>query len=92
MMWVLILTSGTITRPPAVIGGYLSREEAERAGDLATAYDSSATVYPEFQNYTVIPGAAQSGPVGSTHSRVIRDYDYAAGNMIVTRCTDRWPK
>lgn len=36
MSWVLILTSSYCQRPPAVIGGYRTRDDAEGAGIAAT--------------------------------------------------------
>ena len=75
MSWVLILTSTVNARPPAVVGGYPTRESAELAGELATRpilqpaestwqWDSQA---PCYQYFTVIPGAAVDEPLGVTH-------------------------
>lgn len=77
MTWVLILNSPITAKPPAVIGGYLTRETAEQAGDAATAFknvqgDSGwySSVIPYYTSYVVIPGAAVDEPAGSTHSVV----------------------
>ena len=67
MSWVLILTSSYLARPPAVVGGYPTRDDAEQAGELATAYDEEKNLTPDFCHYTVVPGAACSEPVSSVH-------------------------
>lgn len=96
MSWVLILTTDGTMFPPAVIGGYPSREEAEAAGHAATEVAETAALtdshtFPEFTAYTVIPGAACAGPLGGTYSRVHKQYDYDTKKMVATRRTHRWP-
>jgi hypothetical protein len=88
MSWVLILGSPYTNKPYAVVGGYPTQEEAEQAGELATA--ANETSWPEFTGYTVIPGAACSGPVGASHGHIERYYD--AGKTTITRHFNRWPK
>lgn len=77
MSWVLILNSNVVAKPPAVVGGYKTRVEAEAAGDAATAFSSEhfASV-PYYSSYIVIPGAACSEPIGSTHSFVGTNEDF----------------
>ena len=89
MSWVLILNSGYIQKPPAVIGGYPTREEAERAGDLATAFKNESPFErePFYLSYSVIPGAACSEPIGATFSYVERNDDFTG----LERKTKRWP-
>jgi hypothetical protein len=104
--WVLILDSSYTAAPAAVIGGYATREEAEQAGDLATAFgpyvpategSPPSQEMPYWVRYTVIPGAAASGPLGATHSHLQRaDYDiqYLPSGMRpheITRVTRRFP-
>lgn len=78
MSWVLILNSNVVAKPPAVIGGYKTRVEAETAGDLATAFigSSMSASMPYYSSYVVIPGAACSEPAGSTYSCVERNDDW----------------
>jgi hypothetical protein len=82
MSWVLILTSSLNARPPAVVGGYPTRAEAEAAGDEAVQFEPGAKVFPEFSSYVVIPGAACAEPVGSTHCRIEQYWD---GKEMVAR-------
>ena len=94
MTWVLILQSPTVQEPPAVIGGYETREEAEKAGELATEQSSKHDEpFANFNSYTVIPGAALHGPVGSTHSKTWREADYTTDpwSFSVGRKTVRFP-
>jgi len=88
MSWVLILNSGLIQKPPAVVGGYPTREEAERAGDLATAITDREQFQrlPYYTHYLVIPGAACSEPAGMTSSFVDHGDNYK-----LERYTRRWP-
>jgi len=92
MSWVLILDSDINAKPPAVVGGYATRAEAEAAGELATAFDNEKQFphLPHYTSYVVIPGAACSEPVGCTQSEVFYSGDYGAGNKI-ERFTKRWP-
>lgn len=92
MSWILILNSNINAKPPAVIGGYATREDAERAGDAATAFDNEPEwpQLPFYTNYVVIPGAACSEPIGSTLSDVVHSQDFATGHKI-QRQTKRWP-
>ena len=94
MSWVLILVSSEIPKPPAVVGGYQTREEAEQAGELATAYDVEKYGIPYFTRYSVIPGAACSGPIGATHVKT--SYESVWQNekfeLKVTREIHKWPK
>jgi hypothetical protein len=84
MSWVLILTPQVNQRPPAVIGGYPTRVDAEQAGELATAYSEPEkhengfwiVKAPDFYAYTVIPGAACAEPLGSTVGSVCCEYFY----------------
>ena len=75
MSWVLILNSDITAKPPAVVGGYKTREEAEQAGNLATAFDNDFMFSsgPFYKYYVVIPGAACSEPLGCTHASVARN-------------------
>jgi hypothetical protein len=71
MSWVLVLTSNVIGEPPAIIGGYDTREVAETVGRLAITTSSDYKVPPpHYRNYLVIPGAACSQAFGSTYGRV----------------------
>ena len=83
-MWVLILNSDYVAKPPAVIGGYSTREEAERVGDLATSFENLfenkegvlgwySSVMPFYTSYIVIPGAAAAGPLAMTSCALERD-------------------
>lgn len=98
--WVLIITASSSHAPPAVIGGYGSKEEAVAAGEAALGAPERRSVdawgkhhgwpadrygvcdwwdrekqeprqppypgheHPEWHSYTVVPGAASSGPEG----------------------------
>lgn len=77
MSWVLILTSTLNGCPPAIVGGYLSRDEAEAAGMAATAtLPKLYAPLPPYTMFTVIAGAALVAPqLGSVHSRVWREHD-----------------
>lgn len=90
MSWVLILNSDYTAKPPAVIGGYPTREAAEAAGDAATAFVSAPPYdLPYYTHYLVMPGAAVDAG-GSTHSDLVRDCtDYA--NIKIERRTRRFP-
>lgn len=79
MSWVLILTADDKSRPSVVIGGFLERSEAEAAGDSALVFDEKSNLLPEFRTYTVIPGAACSGPIGGTHCKVWFEEEYLSG-------------
>lgn len=86
-MWVLILNCEIAEKPPAVIGGYPTREEAENAGDLATSFDPSWLMPPPYwYSYTVIPGAGCGAPTGMTHSSIVM------GDGIRVRETRRFGK
>lgn len=88
MSWVLILNSNWTQKPSAVVGGYLTRAEAECAGDAATAFknDGPWPEMPFYTTYHVIPGAADSEPEGATTSRLER-VDHGE----IVRLTERWP-
>lgn len=87
MSWVLILNSSWTQKPPAVIGGYLTRAEAERAGDAATAFKNDGpSQMPFYTTYHVIPGAADSEPEGATTSRL-----ECGDHGEIVRLTERWP-
>ena len=92
MSWVLILNSDINAKPPAVIGGYATRVEAEAAGEFATAFDNEPQWprLPFYTSYVVVPGAACSEPLGCTQSEVCHSNDYTTGNKI-ERYTKRWP-
>lgn len=79
MSWVLILNTDYVAKPPTIIGGYATREEAEAAGETATAFKNKPNQVlvssPYYCRYSVIPGAACSGPLGSTHSYVAPNPD-----------------
>jgi hypothetical protein len=95
--WVLILDSSWTTKPPAVIGGYATREEAERAGDLATAFEPydpeiiNGHSMPYWIRYVVVPGAAAFGPLGSTHCELQRGDWSGSRPGEITRITRRFP-
>lgn len=93
MSWVLILNTGYIQKPPAVIGGYPSRAEAERAGELATAFDNAVDCrLPYYTEYLVIPGAAAAEPVGATQSSIEHTLDFTTTPMNkIIRTTKRFP-
>jgi hypothetical protein len=76
MSWVLILTSSYYNQPPAVIGGYPTRDEAEQAGEMAIVYDEENRIVPNYTKYTVIPGAACSGPLGSVHVKTDHEAEW----------------
>jgi hypothetical protein len=65
MSWVLILRSNYHAEPPAVLGGFKSITEAERAGDAATQFGEPApdaplgwysVARPHYSKFFVIPG------------------------------------
>ena len=87
MSWVLILTSPVYARPPAVIGGYETLEAAEAAGIAATSSNESDR---QFYAFTVIAGAAASGPTQAVYSHVTREW-YPDGAKL-NRVTRRWPE
>lgn len=100
MSWVLILSSNVTGRIPAVIGGYGSQAEAELAGNCATAfpaYDNNQPFGhqgdgPFYDRYVVIPGAAASGPAGTTHCRVYREYEDPETLHQIKRSVMRYPE
>lgn len=82
MSWVLILNSSYTAKPPAVVGGYDTREAAETAGDAATAFKNEegpigfhSSRMPFYISYVVIPGAATSASTGSTQVNLDREDD-----------------
>jgi hypothetical protein len=88
MSWVLILNSDVVAKPPAIIGGYATREEAETAGDLATDFSNLPEfASPYYISYSVIPGAAAVGPSGGTFSSVAREW---GGTCVWQRYTRKW--
>lgn len=94
MTWVLILSSDDSGKHPAVVGGYPTREEAELAGISGTAYEApDATglqLMPFYNRYMVIPGSGGREPAGTTHSRVLREFEGERRNLL-TRTTMRYP-
>lgn len=81
-MWVLILDTPYNQKPPLAIGGYDTREEAEKAGSLALSFDNVETSMgyfgsrmPHFTSYVVIPGAACMEAAGATSCELVRDDD-----------------
>lgn len=64
MSWVLILVPRRVREMPAhpaVIGGYATKEEAEKAGRKGTEWEDDF-IAPEYTNFVVIPGAADTPP------------------------------
>jgi hypothetical protein len=84
MSWVLILNSPWHDKPSAVVGGYLSQDEAEVAGELATSWPEDGKCVPEFTGYSVIPGAACMPPSGATHCRTERKIEYTTDGTVIT--------
>lgn len=75
MTWVLILTPGH-NAPPAVIGGYSTLLEARAAGISAIRFEVISESeerplgkvnIPAHTRFTVIAGAANSGPSTTVH-------------------------
>lgn len=93
MSWVLILMGNEHQRPPAVIGGYPSQADAEQAGELAIFCNEDKCVIPTFTRYSVIPGAACSGPLGAVHVTTSHEaiHKPTGWALNVTRCAHRWP-
>lgn len=85
-MWVLILTSGYLQQPPAIIGGYASLQEAEGAGLVATFFENPTDPsdlplpLPYWNRFSVIPGAACKSPGIGVHSEVWHN----GGHMVRT--------
>lgn len=74
--WVLILRGSYTTEPPAVIGGYPTRDAAEAAGDCALVQVpptelSPWPARPHYRYYIVIPGAASAGAIGMVECALV---------------------
>jgi hypothetical protein len=91
--WVLILVPVLDHSPPAVIGGYRSRDDAEAAGWLAIRISEDYTVpRPPYHKFLVIPGAADCEPTGSICGEESAESDYSQGmKRIITRSVARYP-
>lgn len=73
MSWVLIIKHDLNVRPDVVVGGFHTIEDAERAGDLATAWRTSHDwdTYGDCIGYTVVPiGSVE--PTKSIHCLIER--------------------
>lgn len=56
MSYALILMSGYTGQTPVTLVGYETLEDAEAAGDMATAFEPAAHYQPVFIRYSAIPG------------------------------------
>jgi hypothetical protein len=93
--WVLILNSDYVQKPPAVIGGYTTKFDAERAGDAATWYENKegtlgyhSTAMPFYTRYNIIP-AGNVTPTESIQCELCRQED---GQIIRKKWHHRLPE
>jgi hypothetical protein len=76
-MWILILNSSWIAKPPAVIGGFKTLDEAEASGDLATHFwppteDWGPGRTGDWTSYTIVP---MSEPADMVYCKIAVQWD-----------------